>query len=57
MSLRQVSLTLVSFKAIISNLMSGEFDRGNFALSDIYAGMLHVRFGFRLVGLSRGWRS
>ena len=41
-----MSLTLVSFKAIISNLMYGEFDRGNCALSDIYAAMLHVRLSF-----------
>ena len=45
-SLCQVPLNLVSFKAIISNLMYGEFDRGNCALSDIYAVMLHESFGF-----------
>ena len=32
----QVSLNLVSFKALISNLMYGEFDRGNFELIYIY---------------------
>ena len=47
-SLYQVSLTLASFKAIISNLMYGEFDRGNFVLSDIYPAMLHL-------SLSLGW--
>ena len=41
-----MSLSLVSSKAIISNLMYGEFDRGNCALSDIYAAMLHVSLGF-----------
>ena len=46
MSLCQVSLTLVSFKAIISDLMYGEFDRGHSALSDTYAAMLHVSLGF-----------
>ena len=48
MSLCQVSLTLVSFEAIISNLMYGEFDRRNCVLSDIYAAMPHVslRFGW-----------
>ena len=46
MSLCQVSLTLVSCKAIISNLMYGEFDRGNCALSDIYTAILHVSLGF-----------
>ena len=46
MSLCQVSLTLVSFKAIISNLMYGEFDRGNCVLSDIYAALLHVSLSF-----------
>ena len=30
----------MSFKAIISNLIHGKFDRGNCALSDIYAAML-----------------
>ena len=45
-SLCQVSLTLVSFNAIISNLMYGEFDRGNCALSDIYAAMLHASLSF-----------
>ena len=47
-SVCQLSLTLVSFKAIISNLMYGEFDRGTCAPSDIYAAMLHV-------SLSVGW--
>ena len=46
MLLCQVSITLVSFKAIMSNLMYGEFDRENFALSDIYAAMLHVSLKF-----------
>ena len=46
MSLCHVSITLVSFKAIMSNLMYGEFDRENFALSDIYAAMLHVSLKF-----------
>ena len=41
-----MSLSLVSSKAIISNLMYGEFDRGNWALSDIYAAMLHASLGF-----------
>ena len=45
-SLCQVSLTLVSFKAVISNLMYVEFDRGNCALSDIYVAMLHLSLGF-----------
>ena len=30
----------------MSNLMYGEFDRGNRALSDIYAAMLHVSLSF-----------
>ena len=51
-----MSLTLVAFKAIISNLIYGEFERGNCGLSEIYAAMLHVSFEFWLVGLSRGWR-
>ena len=55
MSLCQVSLTLLSLKAIISNLMYGEFDRGNCALSDIYAAMLHVSLSFgRLAYLEVG---
>ena len=55
-TLCQVSLTLAAFKAIISNLIYGEFERGNCGLSEIYAAMLHVSFEFWLVGLSRGWR-
>ena len=50
-----MSLTLVSFKVIISNLMYREFDKGNCALSDIDAA---CKSEFRLVGLSRvsvGW--
>ena len=46
MSLCQVSLTLESFKALISNLMYTEFDRGNCELFDIYAAMLHVSLSF-----------
>ena len=42
----QVSLALVSFKAIISNFMYREFDRGNCVLSDIYAAMLHLSLSF-----------
>ena len=41
-----VSMTLVLFKAIISNLMYEEFEKGNCALSDIYAAMLHVSLSF-----------
>ena len=51
-----MSLTLAAFKAIISNLIYGEFERGNCGLSEIYAAMLYVSFEFWLVGLSRGWR-
>ena len=36
----------MSFKGIISNLMYGEFDRENCALSDIYAAMLQVSLKF-----------
>ena len=46
MSVCRITLTLVSFKAIISDLMYGEFDRGNCVLSDIYAAMLHVSLSF-----------
>ena len=46
MSLCQVSLTLESFKAIISNLMYAEFDWGNCELSDIDAAKLHVSLSF-----------
>ena len=45
----------MSFKAIISNLMYRELDKGNCALSDIDAA---CKFEFWLVGLSRvsvGW--
>ena len=41
-----MSLILGSFKAIISNMMYGEFDTGNCVLSDIYAAMLHVSLSF-----------
>ena len=40
----------MSFKAIISNLMYREFDKGNCLLSEIDAA---CKFAFRLVGLSR----
>ena len=43
-------MNLSVIKAIISNLIHGKFDRGNCALSDVYAAMLHVSFEFRLVG-------
>ena len=36
----------ILFKAIISNLMYEEFEKGNCALSDIYAAMLHVSLSF-----------
>ena len=41
-----VSITLVLFKAIISDLMYEEFEKGNCALSDIYAAMLYVSLSF-----------
>ena len=44
----QLVLKLVSFKAIVSNLIYGEFDRRNCALSDIDAA---CKFKFQLVGL------
>ena len=36
----------ILFKAIISNLMYEEFEKGNCVLSDIYAAMLHVSLSF-----------
>ena len=36
----------ILFKAIISNLMYEELEKGNCALSDIYAAMLHVSLSF-----------
>ena len=36
----------ILFKAIISNLMYEEFEKGNCELSDIYAAMLHVSLSF-----------
>ena len=56
MLLCQVSLTLVSFKAIISNLMCMEFDRGNCVLSDIYIYIyIYIYAAMLRVSLSFSW--
>ena len=41
--------TLVSFKAITSGLMYRELEKGSFALSNIYAAMVHVSLSFSLL--------